>query len=543
MNRSTDSEGPYKADGPRDADAFRRAEESHGTAHETSDLHRLLVDSVRDYAIFALDRTGHVLTWNTGAQRFKGWKAKEIIGTHFSIFYPPEDIARGKPDRALHEAVTHGSFEAEGWRVRKDGSRFWANVVITALRNESGELVGFAKVTRDLTDKRAADERLRESEGRFKLLVQSVRDYAIFMLDKEGRVATWNEGAERIKGYSAEEIVGRHFSVFYPAEVVASRFPQHELKVATSTGRFEDEGWRVRKDGSFFWASVIITALRDSRNRLVGFAKVTRDLTERRQAQERAIADARRVAEMEASNRTKSEFLATLSHELRTPLNAIGGYAELLDLEVSGSMNEKQRQYVERIRTSQGHLLALVNDLLNLARLEAGQVEFSLDAVRMADLLSDVHAIVQAQAESKGIDFEISNCPEAAVAWTDSSRAQQILLNLLSNAIKFTPGRGRVSIACSLTDTEVGINVIDTGPGIPEDKLEAIFEPFVQLGRSLTTTREGIGLGLAISRDLARGMSGDLKASSEVGEGSTFTLILPRVGGGSPAAGRSSEER
>jgi PAS domain S-box-containing protein len=526
--RDLPEQDPYGPAGARDAGAFKRGHESAGTAHQTPELHRLLVESVRDYAIFALDSTGHVLTWNAGAERFKGWTADEIVGSHFSVFYPPEDIAAGKPERELREAALHGSVEDEGWRVRKDGTRFWANVVITALRDRSGGLVGFAKVTRDLTARRDAEEQLRASEERFRLLVQSVRDYAIFMLDPEGHVATWNEGAQHIKGYTAEEIIGRHFSTFYPAETRATGFPQHELKVAAATGRFEDEGWRLRKDGSLFWASVVITALRDQTGTLVGFAKVTRDLTERRQAEERAIADARRVAEIETASHTKSEFLATLSHELRTPLNAIGGYAELLALEVPGSINESQRQYLERIKTSQQHLLTLVNELLNLSRVEAGQIEYALGPVPLLQLLTDLEAMILPQARAKDIEFEIANCPPDAVAWADAARAQQILLNLLSNAVKFTPPGGRISLACSLTEEQVGVSVLDTGPGIPRDKQEAIFQPFVQLGRSLTSPREGIGLGLAISRDLARGMSGDLKVSSQVGEGSAFTLILPR---------------
>jgi len=533
MNGSDPRKNNRTSIGDRDAAEFERAHASGGMAHESNELHRLLVDSVREYAIFALDTTGHILTWNSGAERFKQWKAEEIIGTHFSVFYPPEDIAAGKPQRELRDAASKGSVEDEGWRMRKDGTRFWANVVISALRNKDGELLGFAKVTRDLTEKREGAELLRDSEERFRLLVQSVRDYAIFMLDPNGRIATWNEGAQRIKGYAASEIIGKHFSVFYPHDVAASGYPQHELRVATRTGRFEDEGWRVRKDGSFFWASVVITALYKE-NRLVGFAKVTRDLTERRQAQERALADARRVAEMEASNRAKSEFLATLSHELRTPLNAIGGYTDLLLAMVSGELTETQRQYLDRIAASQQHLLALVNDLLNLSRIEAGGVEYDLQSVPMAPLLAGLAAMMLPQARIKQLTLDVPTPGHEVVVWADPARVQQILLNLLSNAIKFTPSGGRISVACAVTDGKVGISVLDTGPGIPEEQFEGIFEPFVQLGRTLTSTREGIGLGLAISRDLARAMSGQLKVSSHVGEGSTFTLVLPRSEGNGP---------
>ena len=212
------------------------------TARGTLDLHRLLVETVRDYAIFSLDPEGYILSWNPGAQRFKGYTADEIIGRHFSVFYPREDVEAGKPAWELEVAREEGRVEDEGWRVRKDGTLFWANVVITALHSPEGELVGFAKVTRDLTERRRTEQALRESEERFRLLVQSVRDYGIFMLDPDGRVASWNEGALRINGYTAEEIIGRHFSTFYPGEDVEAGKPAWELEVAREEGRLEDEG-------------------------------------------------------------------------------------------------------------------------------------------------------------------------------------------------------------------------------------------------------------------------------------------------------------
>jgi PAS domain S-box-containing protein len=243
---------------------------------------RIFVDSVRDYALVMLDPEGYIVSWNSGAAAIKGYTAAEIIGKHFTRFYPQEAIDSGFPEHELVEAREKGRFEDEGWRIRKDGTRFWANVIITALRDSSGDLIGFAKVTRDLTERRRSEELLRLNEMRFRTLVQGVRDYAIFMLNSDGTVATWNEGAERIKGYTAAEIIGKHFSAFYPREVIERRFPDHELAIATTEGRFEDEGWRIRKDGSRFWANVVITALRDEHGRLVGFSKITRDLTERR---------------------------------------------------------------------------------------------------------------------------------------------------------------------------------------------------------------------------------------------------------------------
>jgi PAS domain S-box-containing protein len=250
------------------------------------DLFRRLVESIRDYAVFMLDPQGRVRTWNTGAQLIKGYQPDEIIGKHFSIFYPPDAVERGWPEYELATAARVGRFEDEGWRLRKDGSRFWANVIITAVRDDNGALLGYAKTTRDLTERRANEERLRSSEERFRMMVDGVTDYAIFLLDPEGHVASWNTGAARLKGYTAAEIIGKHISVFYTDEANARRWPQHELQEALRVGRFEDEGWRVRKDGTRFWANVIITALRDAKGVHRGFSKITRDLTERRAHEE-----------------------------------------------------------------------------------------------------------------------------------------------------------------------------------------------------------------------------------------------------------------
>ncbi|MDQ4080073.1 MAG: PAS domain-containing sensor histidine kinase [Gemmatimonadota bacterium] len=493
-------------------------------------VYRLLVESVRDYAIFALDATGHILTWNRGAERLKGYSIDEIVGKHFSIFYPGEDKARGKPAWELEVAEAEGRFEDEGWRVRKDGSLFWANVIITALRNEQGILVGFGKVTRDLTDRRRAEEALRESELRFRLIVQSVRDYGIFMLDPAGYVASWNEGAERIHGYPAQEIVGQHFSVFYGPEDIAAGKPTWELEVAKTEGRFEDPGgWRVRKDGSLFWGNVVITALRDESGELFGFAKVTRDLTDRKAAQERVVEDARRIAEIQASSRAKSEFLASMSHELRTPLNAIGGYAELIEMGLGGSVSPQQREYLARIRGSQQHLLRIINDLLNYSRIEAGQVAYESAPVAMDAVIDTVVAMVLPQATTKRISLERGGPSDGVQALGDRVKIEQSLLNLVSNAVKFTPSDGRVRVSCEVDGDRICVRVKDTGPGIPEEKLAEIFEPFVQLGRSLSSGHEGVGLGLAISRDLARAMGGDVTVASTFGQGATFTLSLQRV--------------
>jgi PAS domain S-box-containing protein len=358
----------------------------------------------------------------------------------------------------------------------------------------------------------------------YRLLVESVRDYAIFALDASGHVLTWNIGAERFKGYTAHEIIGQHFSTFYPEERRAAAAA--ELDVAVREGRFEEEGWRVRKDGSTFWASVIITPLFDPAGELVGFAKVTRDLTERRAAQLRAIEDARRLAEADAANRTKGQFLAAMSHELRTPLNAISGYADLLTTGIGGGLSAQQLQFVERIRGSQEHLLAIINDILNFSRIEAGQVSYARERVSLAAVTAAVLPFVEPQAAAKSIRLVHRN-GEDVTALADRVKVEQIMLNLLSNAIKFTGENGEIEVQFEASGERASIQVRDNGIGIEPDEIDRIFEPFVQVGRSLTSHHQGAGLGLAISRDLARAMGGDLEAESAAGAGAAFTLTLP----------------
>ena len=366
------------------------------------------------------------------------------------------------------------------------------------------------------------------SDRIYQLMVESVRDYAIFLLDPNGYIASWNRGAERIKGYTADEIIGRHFSTFYGPEDLAAGKPAWELEMAARDGRFEDEGFRLRKDGTKLWANVIITAVRDDDGTLLGFAKVTRDLTERRANEQRAVADARRLAAAETANVAKSEFLTAMSHELRTPLNAIGGYTDLLTLGLGGPVTPQQLEYLERIQRSQQHLMGIITDLLNFSRIEAGQISYDVGPILLSSVFESVIALVEPQALARSIALKSEPSEPNLSVMVDRSKVDQIVLNLLSNAIKFTGTGGTITLSTAFTDHTASILVVDTGRGIPVDKLEAIFEPFVQLGRSLSSAHEGTGLGLAISRDLARAMKGDLTATSVEGAGSTFKLTLPR---------------
>jgi PAS domain S-box-containing protein len=540
--------------------------EAESRLADAPDLYRLMVESVHEYAIFAFDPNGNILTWNSGAQRLKGYEGSEVVGRNVSMFYSESERAAGLPERHLEIAARQGRYEGEGWRVRKDGTRFWASVVISAMRDDAGELLGFAKVTRDLTERRKAKDALIVSQERFRLMVNAVRDYGIFMLDPDGKVATWNEGAARIKGYRAEEIIGQHFSKFYPEVDVTHGKPDHALTVAIREGRYEDEGWRVRKDGSRFWANVVITAVRGADGRLTGFAKVTRDLTEKRAAEKRALSDARHLAaeevarisaeeraaeladlleklqqqsaelarrtkDAEEANRAKSDFLASMSHELRTPLNAIAGYTQLIELGLRGPVTDEQHRDLDRIRASQAHLLGVINDILNFSRIEAGQLTYQIEEVVVPQIMTSIEGLMSPVAAARNVTLEMAPCPADAVVLADRTKVEQILLNLLSNALKFTAPGGHVALECTLSPDSTIIAVRDTGVGIEPDKLEAVFDPFVQIGRSLSLPTEGTGLGLAISRDLARAMHGDVTVESKPRKGSRFSLVLPRATG------------
>jgi PAS domain S-box-containing protein len=489
---------------------------------ENDALCRLLVENVQDYAIFLLDTEGHVKTWNAGAQRFKGYKASEIIGRHFSIFYPEPERLSGKCEMELEVAAREGRFEDEGWRLRKDGSRFWANVVITGLRDPLGTLLGFGKVTRDLTERKAAEERRRVEEERFGLLVASVTDYALLVLDPAGNVTTWNAGAERIKGYRAEEIIGSHFSRFYPEEDVRAGKCERELAVAAGVGRFEDEGWRIRKDGSRFWANVVISAVRDQLGNLVGYSKVTRDLTERRAAEEAAAA---RVA-AEQANRTKDEFLAMLGHELRNPLAPIVSALQLLKLR-GDTRSAREHQVIER---QVKQMTRLVDDLLDVSRISRGKIELKLQPIDVRDSLARAVEIAIPLFERKNQQFEVRVPGHPLVVNGDDARLTQVFANLLTNAAKYTDEGGQIVMSVHPTEGDIVIEVRDNGIGIEQKLLPRVFELFVQGYQDADRAEGGLGIGLTLVRSLVQLHGGEVEvASAGAGMGSTFTVRLPSV--------------
>ena len=487
---------------------------------------QLLIEAVVDYGIFVLDPQGHIVTWNSGAESLKGYTRDEIVGKHFSVFYPPEAVAAGWPQEELRNAQRHGRFEDEGWRVRKDGSRFWANVTITALRDASGQLTGFAKITRDLTERRQHEEAMRTSEERMRLLIESVQDYAIFMLDTDGTVRGWNSGAQAIKGYAAGEIIGRHFSVFYPPEDQRAGKPAAELKTAAERGRFEEEGWRLRKDGSLFWANVVITAMRSPSGELLGFAKVTRDMT-----------DQRRLEALERSSRRMNEFLAMLAHELRNPLAPVRNALTLMQLEplVSPALRNS-RDIIDRQVT---HLTRLVDDLLDVGRFNTGKVKLRKESARMEDLVARSVETVRPLMETRRHQLSVSLPEEPAWVHCDPTRVAQILHNLLINAAKYTPEGGRIEVRTEQRDGFVDTCISDNGRGLDPAQLDSIFELFVQGDTSGAPHESGLGIGLTLARSLAQMHGGVITAHSPgIGYGSTFVFRMPA---GEPGRSRESK--
>jgi PAS domain S-box-containing protein len=500
-----------------------------------------LIAGIRDYAIYMIDPAGMVSSWNAGARRFKGYLAHEIVGQHFSNFYTEEDRKAGAPARALEVALAEGKYEAEGWRVRKDGSRFWASVVIDPIHDDSGELIGFAKITRDITERKRAEDALRDSEQRFRMLVQGVTDYAIYMLSPDGVVSNWNVGAERIKGYTQDEIVGSHFSRFYTPEDLAAGVPARALQTAATVGRYESEGWRVRKDGTRFWAHVVVDAISDVSGQLVGFAKITRDLTEKKAAAD-ALAEANRALFQSQKMESIGQLTGGVAHDFNNLLSVLASGLEVLSLHRQDNVDYKT---FESMRRAIDRGATLTQQLLAFARQQPLQAE-----TRNVNRLITGFESVLRRAGNASIEFKLALDPNLHSAVIDSARFESALLNLVVNARDAMPLGGHLTLATAnvtvgegaigglAAGTYVRVTVSDTGTGMSPETMGRAFEPFY-------TTKEigkGTGLGLSQVYGFIKQSGGEVIIDSTQGEGSAITIYLPAVTEGGHVAPKSDTE-
>ena len=495
------------------------AESARFDSHVAEQRFQLLVNSVTDYALYMLDPAGYVVTWNPGARRFKGYEASEIIGQHFSRFFTPDDRDNGLPARILRTAAEEGKFETEAWRVRKDGTRFWAHVVVDPVRDQTGKLVGFAKITRDISAKKEAESALHASEQRFRLLVQGVRDYAIYMLDRDGRVANWNAGAAAIKGYTAEEIIGQHFSLFYTPEDRANGEPERALAAALDEGQYEREAWRVKKDGTRFWASVVIDPIYDDHGNLIGFAKITRDMTERRRAQEE-LEETRAALFQSQKLQALGELTGGIAHDFNNLMTVIRGSADLLRR--GGLSEEKRKRYLDAIIETSDRAATLTSHLLAFSRRQPLKPQVIDVNVRLDAIGEVLSRTLDSQVEVR-LDLD----PNLLPAEVDPAELETAILNAAFNARDAMPEGGRLTLATRNRKDENGgliaIELIDTGEGMASEVLDRAFEPFF----TTKAVGKGTGLGLSQIHGFAAQSGGRAEIDSKPGEGTTVRILLP----------------
>lgn len=487
-------------------------------SREPDKLFRQLVEGVCDYAIYMLDPGGHISSWNRGAQRFKGYAEPEVLGRHFRMFYPPEDQARGMPERALARAREEGRFEDRAWRIRKDGSRFRAHVVIDPIWEPDGRLLGYAKITRDISEAYEKEQALRHSEQRFRLLVSGVTDYAIYLLDLDGRVSSWNAGAERFKGYTEPEVLGRHFSMFYTEPDRGDGRPLRALATAFRDGRYEDYGWRLRKDGRQFWAHVVIDLIRDDQGQPMGYAKITRDITERREAE-------LRLRDLTASHQELEQFIHIASHDLREPLRKVLAFSDLLAEDEGDRLSAEGRAYLDHIQAATRRMQALLASLLELTRVTARGQPFSPCPLRQ--VVDEVCTDLQVMIGEREAQIDCGPLPEIEA---DAAQMRQLFQNLIENAIKY--GREglapqiRIRERASPSPDELLVDVSDNGIGFEAQYAERIFGVFQRL--HARDRYGGAGIGLSICRKICERHGGQIQAHAVPGEGATFCIRLPR---------------
>jgi len=504
-----------------------------------------------NFALIATDEKGIIQLFNIGAERMLGYAAAEVVDkiSPAHISDAQEVIARAVVlSREFATAIAPG-FEALVFKaaraiednyeltyLRKNGTRLPVILSVTALRDAAEKIIGYLLIGTDNSARMDVEDRLRWTEESFHLMVESVTDYSIVMLDPQGRIMSWNSGAQRIKGYSAEEIVGQSFTRFYSSKDAERGAPTRDLEAARTRGRFEDEGWRMRRDGSTFWANIVLTAVLDHVGNLRGFAQLTRDLTGRRQAEDE-IAKAKAVAEK--TSLASVEFLSGMSHELRTSLNAILGFAQLMESE-QPPPTPSQKESVAKIVQAGWYLMELINEVMDLAMIESGRLSWSLEPMSLADVMHECQAAIEPQAQKSGIRMTLPEIDGQCFIKADRTRVKQVLTNLLSNAIKYNRPGGSVVVECTVSAPQrVRISVTDTGAGMQPDQLAQLFRPFSRVGQE-TSAAAGAGIGLVVTKRLVELMGGAIGVRSHVGKGSVFwielvTAAAPRLTAGDEA--------
>lgn len=510
-------------------DKNSRERNQEGKAH----LYLRMIEEIQDYAIILMDENGFIQNWNKGAEKIKQYREEEIIGKHFSIFYLPEDQEQNLPYRLMQEARTTGKAVQEGWRKRKDGSLFWGSITITALHDDDNNVIGFGKVTRDLTHKKLAEDELRSSEERYHQMVAEVQDYAIILLSPEGVIQNWNIGAEKIKGYKAEEVIGKKLELFYRAEDREAKLPATLLEQARETGKALHEGWRVRKDGSTFWGTVVITALHDKSGKVIGFSKVTRDLTQQKIAEEKIIAYTR---ELELQNSELEQFAYVASHDLQEPLRKIQTFAEL----IQENFDDKEfvTTYFKKLESSAQRMSDLIRSLLNYSRLSKDITSAeNLTKVDLENLVNDVKQDFELLIAEKGAVIVTENLP---VVKGNYLQLGQLCSNLVSNSLKFSKIAPVIRISATVIGREElpeaaaavlqgkayhRILFEDNGIGFEQQYHKVIFSLFQRLHGKQDYA--GTGIGLALCKKVVENHNGFISAESGPGKGATFCVYLP----------------
>lgn len=501
------------------------------TGVKNNAIYKRMIEEIQDYAIILMDANGIIINWNKGAEKIKQYTEKEILGKHFSIFYLKEDFDSNLPQKLMEEAKINGRAAQEGWRKRKDGSRFWGSITITAIHDENNLVIGFCKVTRDLTEKKITEDTLRLSEERYHQMIAEVQDYAIILLSPEGIIENWNIGAESIKGYTASEAIGKRFDLFYTEDDRKNNLPDKLLNLARDKGKATQEGWRVRKNGSKFWGTIVITALHGKSGEVIGFSKVTRDLTEQKIANDKILAY---NAELELQNSELEQFAYVASHDLQEPLRKIQTFTELIQDNYDNKAFVKK--YFEKLDQSAKRMSELIKSLLNYGHLSKEKNRSLVTNVNLNSICEEVKLDFELLIEEK----------KATLVWDvlptitgNHIQLGQLFFNLISNSLKFSKEDPVVRISSAIVTKDqirnapesladknyYQITVTDNGIGFDQQYDKIIFSLFQRLHGKLDYA--GTGIGLALCKKIVENHAGVITAASELGKGATFNVYLP----------------